>query len=272
MSATIPLTVTTPSIYFCTTCKGRAQHIELTLPANLRGNPLAHFVLLNYNSPDHLEEYLRTTPDPYVRGALESGRLSVYRFTEPGPFRMAHAKNMAHRLALREGADILVNMDADNYAGAGFDQYVANALTVADGAVGGPGHLSRDFLWAHMRKGEMRRGISGRIAVTKHAFLAAGGYDEVYHEWGPDDKDFNVRLRRLGFEAKEIDPKFLSAVSHNDKMRFREYPHRKHAPVVEDFVLPGREHMRIANMTLRGLSVGEGVVYKMGPSGEPGRR
>jgi hypothetical protein len=178
---------------------------------------------------------------------------------------MAHAKNLAHRLAILEGADVLVNMDADNYAGEGFDRYVAERLAPTPDGLGpaAPSDgLRRAFLWAHMRKGQMRRGISGRIAVTKHAFLAAGGYDEVYHEWGPDDKDFNVRLRRLGFEAEEIDPRFLSAVSHNDKMRFREYPHRKHAPVVEDFVLPGREHVRIANAGPRGLSTGLGVVYK----------
>src|SRR5208337_3736572 len=140
-----------PQVAFCTTCKGRTQHIEETLPANLRDNPAARFVLVNYNSPDHLDEFIRKGH----MDAIESGRLSVYRFTEPGPFRMAHAKNLAHRLAMRDGADALVNIDADNFAGPDFDRYVADALSGGD-----------TFLWAHMRKGEMRRGISGRIAVT----------------------------------------------------------------------------------------------------------
>jgi hypothetical protein len=104
----------------------------------------------------------------------------------------------------------------------------------------------------------MRRGISGRIAVSTNAFLAVGGYDEVYVNWGPDDKDFNVRLRRLGYKPKEIDPRFLTAVSHNDKMRFREYPHIRDAEVVYDFILPGREQIRIANAG----NIGLGVVYK----------
>jgi hypothetical protein len=230
-------------VVFCTTCKGRAQHVKETLPANLRDNPSTRIVLVNYNSPDHLDEFLRA----HHMGDIESGRLSVYRFTEPGAFRMAHAKNLAHRLALMEGADILVNLDADNFAGTGFDQYVAEGL--ADG---------KSFLWAHMKKGEMRRGISGRIAVTKHAFLAAGGYDEVFSTWSPDDKDFNVRLRRLGFEPKEIDRRFLNAVNHNDKIRFREYPHMRGAAIVEDFELPGREGVRVANAGCFGL----GVVYR----------
>ena len=230
-------------IGFCTTCKGRTQHIEETLPINLRDNKLAYTVLVNYNSPDHFDDFIRTNH----MNDIESGRLSIYRFTEPGPFHMAHAKNLAHRLAIMNGANILVNMDADNFAGQDFDQYVSGELSD-----------NESFLWAHMRKGEMRRGISGRIAVTKHAFIAVGGYDEVFNTWGPDDKDFNVRLRRLGFVSKEIDPRFLTAVSHNDKMRFREYPHLRHAEIVEDFELPGRKHIHIANAGNFGL----GVVYK----------
>jgi hypothetical protein len=202
-------------------------------------------VLVNYNSPDHLDDFVRSR---HMRD-IEAGRLSIYRFTEPGPFRMAHAKNLAHRLAMAEGADALVNVDADNFAGAGFDQYVARQLSEAEGDV---------FLWAHMKKGEMRRGISGRIAVTSHAFLAAGGYDEVFNTWSPDDKDFNVRLRRLGFEAREIDAAYLDAINHNDRMRFREYPHLEGANVHEDFDLTGREDIRIANSGRFGL----GVVYK----------
>lgn len=231
------------NVSFCTTCKGRAQHIEETLPANLRDNPRARMVLVNYNSPDHLDAFIKKNH----MSDVESGRLSVYRFTEPGPFRMAHAKNLAHRLALMEGAEALVNMDADNFAGPDFDQYAAEQLAGGE-----------TFLWAHMKKGEMRRGISGRIAVTRHAFVAAGGYDEVFSTWSPDDKDFNVRLRRLGFQASEIDPRYLNAVNHNDRMRFKEYPHLRDAEVVEHFLLPGREFVRIANAGCFGL----GVVFK----------
>lgn len=230
-------------VAFCTTCKGRVQHVEETLPANLRDNPAAVVVLVNYNSPDHLDDFVRRN---HMRD-VEAGRLAVYRFTEPGPFRMAHAKNLAHRLAMLEGADALVNVDADNFACPGFDAYVARELARGDA-----------FLWAHMRKGEMRRGISGRIAVTSRAFLATGGYDEVFSTWSPDDKDFNVRLRRLGLEALEIDPAFLHAISHNDRMRFREYPHLAAADVGEDFDMPGREGVRVANAGRIGL----GVVYR----------
>jgi Sulfotransferase domain len=233
----------TPQVAFCTTCKGRTQHLEETLPANLRGNPRARFVVVNYNSPDRFDDFIRRRH----LGDIDSGRLTVYRFTEPGPFRMAHAKNLAHRLALQDGATVLVNIDADNFAGDRFDEYVATRLEAYAGDA---------FLWANMRKGEMHRGISGRIAVPAHAFLAAGGYDEIFETWSPDDKDFNARLRRLGFRAVEIDEQYLDAINHNDKMRFREYPDCKYD--AEDFALPDRKHVRIANAG----RIGCGVVYK----------
>jgi hypothetical protein len=114
-------------IVFCTTSKGRAQHVELTLPRNLADNADyedCRFVLVDYGSHDHLVDYLALKH----RRDIDTGRLVVYNFPEPGPFRMAHAKNIAHRLGLIEGADILVNLDADNYTGPGFARYVAEQL------------------------------------------------------------------------------------------------------------------------------------------------
>src|SRR5277367_4884887 len=143
----------------------------------------------------------------------------VYSFPDAGPFKMAHAKNMAHRLGILEGADILVNLDADNFTGWGFAEYIAAAFESYY-------NQKQDvFMWAKMIKGQLPRGINGRIAVSKDAFLKVGGYDEQFHTWSPDDKDFNLRLRRLGYKPVEIDPSYLNAIRHNDKIRFKEYEH-----------------------------------------------
>jgi hypothetical protein len=235
-------------VVFCTTCKNRLDHLAKTLPKNVSDNPSARTVLLDYNSQDGLEDWVKTYNG---RRDLLGGNLVVYKFTEPSPFRMAHAKNLAHRLGILEGGEVLVNLDADNYAGHRFDLYLGEQFEAPD-----------VFLWSRMVKGEMRRGISGRIAVTRDAFLLSGGYDEVFAKWGPDDKDFNVRLRRLGFEGKEIDPKFLEALTHNDKMRFREYPEVrtlvKDGVYHEGFNLESRADVTVANAG----KVGCGVVYR----------
>lgn len=203
----------TPLIVFCTTCKGRAQHVEQTLPRNIADNADYHnckFVVLDYGSQDHLARYLRSSH----ADDITSGKLVVYT-TMQSRFRMAHAKNMAHRCGMIERADIIVNLDADNLTGRGFASYVAGQFASDD----------QIFLWSRMIPGVLSRGISGRIVVTPQAFLKAGGYDEKYDTWGPDDKDFNARLQRLGYRPAEIDPRFLLGVAHNDKLRFREYKH-----------------------------------------------
>lgn len=206
--------VANKAIVFCTTCKGRAQHIEKTLPKNLADNAdyeNCKFVLLDYNSQDHLLEYLKETQ----RWAIDSGRLVVYSYREETPFRVAHAKNMAHRLGILEGGEILVNLDADNYTGPGFAKFIAEQFEAGGEDI---------FLWARMiQQGPDRlpRGINGRLVVPVKAFLAVGGYDERFAIWSPDDKDFNLRMRRLGFQPKEISRGFLNCVRHNDKMRFK---------------------------------------------------
>lgn len=216
-------------IVFCITCKGRVQHVERTLPQNLKDNPGAKFVLLDYASQDHLLGYLKERQ----RSAIDSGLLAVYSYRTEGPFRMAHAKNMAHRCGLLEGAEVLVNLDADNFTGPGFAEYVEAEFQ----------HLPGVFLWARMVKdveGRLPRGISGRIAVSSRAFLKAGGYDERYDAWGPDDKDFAARVARLGYEAQEIDPLFLNAIMHTDKLRFREYRHAATMTGEDDFQIDAK--------------------------------
>lgn len=207
---------TRPRIVFVTTCKGRAQHIKQTLLKNIRDNrdyPNCRFVLLNYSSTDDLMDYVEHN----CREVLEDNLLRVYTFLTNGRFRMAHAKNMAHRLGINLGADILVNLDADNFTGPGFATYLAQQFE------------DQDIFMAigKFTPGVTPRGLSGRIVVTAETFLNSGGYDEKYEDWGPDDKDFNHRLRRMGYEWREIDWAFMDCLRHNDKMRFREYPHAK---------------------------------------------
>ncbi|MGH3430877.1 MAG: sulfotransferase [Mycobacteriales bacterium] len=234
-------------IAFCTTCKGRTPHLEQTLPQNLADNadyPDAVFVVVNYNSRDNLSSYLDGR-----RALIESGRLVIYRFTEPTPFRMAHAKNLAHRLGIREGADVLVNLDADNFTGPGFARYVADQFKAGD----------RLFLWSRMVKdgaGKLPRGISGRIAVSSRGFLLAGGYDENFSTWSPDDKDFSARLTKLGYEPREIEPRHLRAVLHNDRLRFKDYPHVRASAGDEEEVPPSVP--AVVNCGRIGL----GVVYR----------
>ena len=233
------------SVVFCTTCKNRAQHLRQTLPQNLADNPRSKFVVLNYNTEDDLLEYLFSEHGDVIK----AGRLVVYSNLIQPRFRMAHAKNMAHRLGILEGGEILVNLDADNLTGPGFEDFITESFADNQAV----------FLWANMIKGILPRGISGRIAVTRKAFLKVGGYDEKFDGWGHDDKDFNLRLRAAGYEGLEIPPMFLSGVRHNDKIRFKEYPHLRQAP--DDYFAPVSKGS-VKRAIVNNGDFGCGVVYR----------
>ena len=189
-------------LIFATTCKNRVSHLERTLPRNLSDNPSARFVVLDYGGTDDLSRF-------------SSSRVSVYRYPYPGPFRMAHAKNMAHRLGILEGASILVNLDADNFTGSGLADFLSTRVHAR--TFYGPGVLKG--------RGRKLRGCGGRIAVTPQQFLNAGGYDEKYETWASDDKDFSLRLTRIGYNGQEIPLCYLESIPHGDGVRFAEYPH-----------------------------------------------
>jgi len=204
-------------IAFCTTCKGRAQHVKLTLAKNLEDNDdyeHAVFIVLDYGSNDGLIEHLKE----YYQLLIDDGRLVVYSYNTTGAFRMSHAKNMAHRCGLLEGADILVNLDADNYTGPGFASYLATQFAKQG---------KNSFMWSYMVPGVMPPGINGRIAMTREAFLKSGGYDERFSAWGRDDRDLCERLERLHCVGYKVAPQFLDGVRHAARLRFKDYPHAR---------------------------------------------
>lgn len=239
-----------------TTCKGRLNHLSLTLPSNLRDRG-EHTdtvnVVLDYNDRDGLPDYIQRAH----KADLDSGALVYYRTEEPEKFAMAHAKNMAHRCGVLEGGQILVNVDADNWCGKDFPHYVNRRFVEADqnyeavflgtrGNHRGPGGL------VHVRTPP---GCFGRIAVGRDAFRQSGGYDEIFSGWSPDDKDFAVRVANLGYGWRQIHPSYLRAIKHGTGLRFADYEHSEFDEVE---TLATRQHMRIANDG----NVGVGVVFR----------
>jgi hypothetical protein len=231
-------------IVFCTTCRGRAQHIKQTLPRNLAENssPFSKFVLLDYNSQDDLVPYLRAN----CADAIKSGKLIIYSCPYPTSFHVAHAKNMAARLGILEGADILVTLDADNFTGQGFENFVADKFRE-------PGiFLCPDFPLIHSLpwgEGSTRplRGFAGRLAVRSQDFIKAGGYNEIYETWRGEDIDFNARMGRMGYTMRHIDNAYLGTIPHSAEVRFKEYPHARQYESVGGWKIQGNETGTVIN-------------------------
>ncbi len=181
---------------FATTCMGRKEHLVQTLPTNLTTNryPNVEFLVLDYNSPDGLEDWIRQN----YKCRLDHG-LNFYREKTQPYFQMAHAKNLAANLA--EG-DIVVNVDADQFIDADLGYHVVEALSDTRSIACPP---------------PPRRGAApdtcGLIACHKANLMLLGGYDEqMIYGWGVEDKDLVTRASMLGFAVKHIQPckQFLS--------------------------------------------------------------
>ncbi len=188
---------------FCITCKGRLHHLRQTLPRNLEWT--AHlegieFVLLNYTSPDGLDDWVRSE----MAEPIGAGRLNYYCAHGFTHFQRAHAKNVAHRAA---GGAIVCNLDADNFLGAGFAEFLLTEF----------GQRERSFIRA-----PAGRSTFGKIAFTKSDFIALGGYDErMAYGWGWEDEDILSRAVASGLREVIIprDRNWLCALPHSHTAR-----------------------------------------------------
>lgn len=224
-----------PKIVFATTCKGRLQHLAQTLPRNLTDNlnyRNAKFVVLDYGDKTGLSDYIRR----FHEQNIESGRLAYYDYPVDGQFHVSHAKNMAARCAILEGADILVTLDADNYTGPGLARFIADAFSE-------PGIKPGLFICPNFPlikslphgPGRPHRGYAGRLAIWAQDFIKMGGYNEHFDTWYGEDIDMIARLQRLGYTMRHFDNKNLNTIPHSAEVRFAEYPHAQQYETADEW-------------------------------------
>ena len=166
-------------ISICTTCMNRLGNLKETLPKNIEDNkdyPNVEFVLLDYNSADGLEDWVKQN----MMDHINSGRLVYYKTSEPEHFRMGHSRNVAFKLST---GDIVNNVDADNFIGKGFIDVINKLAELCPER-------------AIFAKG--KRMMHGRIGLYKNEFLTLGGYDEDLLGYGFDDHSVVYRAMALG--------------------------------------------------------------------------
>ena len=76
---------------FCITCMNRLSHIQETLVKNMEDNfspNEVEFILLDYNSTDGLEEWVKT-----LQNYIDIGILHYYRTDIPTHYHRSHSRN-----------------------------------------------------------------------------------------------------------------------------------------------------------------------------------
>lgn len=159
---------------------GRTHDLKATLIRNIQDNedyPDLEFVVLNYNSPDDMHEFMTSSPVlPYIH----SGRIKYLLTKSPKFYSMPHSRNLAFRNAT---GTILTSVDADNFTGRGFATYLNRLACICPQK-------------AFFARGTTR--IRGRIGMYKSEFEELGGYDEDLEGYGFDDHSLMIRAMNSG--------------------------------------------------------------------------
>lgn len=192
-----------PKISFCTTVMNRLHHLQKTLPQNIVDNNdyyNVEWVILDYNSTDGLEDWYKSNAN------VLGNNVRYFRTTEPQHYKRSHSRNMAFRLST---GDILVNLDADNYAGRSFARYISKMMQNHPGS-----YLAADE--------NISADVSGKVCVARDHFFAVGGYDETVESYGFEDFDLKERLEKYGVKRLTFEnTEFLKAISHSIHERIK---------------------------------------------------
>jgi GT2 family glycosyltransferase len=181
-----------PDIAIITTCMGRLEHLQQSLPTWLIQDA-AEIVVVDYSCPQRSGEWVEQT-HPGVK---------IVRCEGKAHFRIAEARNLG---AAASTAAWLCFVDAD-------------VLLMPD-------FLSKLSALLH-RESYFRSELGasadlmGTVLIPREAFESVGGYDEAFEGWGAEDYDLYLRLQSAGLNQAVYPSHLVRPISHDDSMRTR---------------------------------------------------
>ena len=191
-------------ISICIPCHGRTYDLKKSLPHLIKAanfSPPVEIVVVDYNSPDDLAEYVFRVMDTaeFVGGS----RLTYRKYAGRDHYHMAHARNLS---VLASSGEWIVTGSTDIFPAEMYFQVVRDAIQ------------EDDYLW--MRHPDR---FVGMFLCKREEFLAAGGYDERFEFYGKEDKDIIARMMRRGGNYTTLSSSLLTNIPTSKVEKFKNY-------------------------------------------------
>ncbi len=187
------------AVSIITVCKGRLDHLKLSLPSMVAQN--CEVVVVDFSCPERAGEFVkRNFPGVKVVEVRGQATFSNWR-----------ARNAGAEAA---SSEILLFVDADTILAKGAAEDIAKKLP--ENAYG---YCPRETSRAFNSKGERLAGnqLLGFQAVPKASFDQVGGYDDVLEGYASGaDTDLEERLRQIGLAGHALDRDIVDAVLDHD--------------------------------------------------------
>lgn len=184
-------------IIVITTCKGRLDHLKLSLPRFTE--QFEKTVVVDYSCPDGTKDYAAEVPKTYIEYVRATG------------FHKTHALNVGAERAIAEGATRLCFLDADTLIHPGL-RGLLDGLPENSMAITGP----KTFRYS---------ALLGFLCVSVKAYLTVQGYDEKFKGWGYEDLDMRLRLYcDAGCNPAHIPEEYFYAIKHGTDRRTEYQP------------------------------------------------
>lgn len=181
-------------ISYCVPIRNRAADFKQALPTILeaaRRSPPVEIVILDYGSTDCLASYL----GPYFAEIR-------YRFHDAPHFHMAKARNLAVTAGRGE---YLISTNADTLLDKSYFEVVRKLV---------------EETGCDVARAGKRNGV---LVVKREEFMKAGGFDERFEFYGPEDRDLVARLERRKLKMAFYDPGLVRDIHTPDDVKVQGY-------------------------------------------------
>ena len=162
--------------------------------------PGSEVVILDYGSSDGLSEYIRNQAGEYE--ISDGNEIRIERYSGRDYYHMAHARNLS---VLAAGGEFIIILSADIYPRAGMVALMAELMK----------YRYPEFYYV--------QNYRGVICLRRKDFIAAGGYDERFEFYSPEDKDLHERLIRRGLTAGWISSSYIQVTKTPNDIKIQGY-------------------------------------------------